>query len=272
MRRAINGIVGILALLLIMSCSSDDQSSGPSLLDLETYLTNLRVTPNFTNSGLGYIVEDAGDNMMPSSSSTVKIVATGMLTNNQQVLTTTGSYINLCNTQIIEGLREGLELIGEGGRIRLFIPSELGFGELGADGIPPGADLIFDVELESLLRTSDEYILENNISIDTTSASGAKLETLTEGNGENPTMTSFVAVHYTGYFSNGEVFDESPVDPLQLSLNNVIVGWQELIPLMKEGGTARFYIPSPAAYGTSGFATIPGKTDLIFEIELVEVL
>ena len=49
--------------------------------------------------------------------------------------------------RVIKGWTEGLQLIGEGGKIRLFVPSELGYGENGNRGIEPNSTLIFDVEL-----------------------------------------------------------------------------------------------------------------------------
>ena len=49
--------------------------------------------------------------------------------------------------RVIAGWTEGLQLIGEGGKIRLFVPSALGYGENGNRGIEPNSTLIFDVEL-----------------------------------------------------------------------------------------------------------------------------
>ena len=49
--------------------------------------------------------------------------------------------------RVIKGWTEGLQLIGEGGKIKLFVPSELGYGENGTRGIEPNSTLVFDIEL-----------------------------------------------------------------------------------------------------------------------------
>ena len=58
--------------------------------------------------------------------------------------------ISLTLSRVIPGWQEGLQLIGEGGKVQLFIPSELGYGSYGSGMIEPNATLIFDVELVSV--------------------------------------------------------------------------------------------------------------------------
>ncbi|MBS1623613.1 MAG: FKBP-type peptidyl-prolyl cis-trans isomerase [Bacteroidetes bacterium] len=95
------------------------------------------------------------------------------------------------------------------------------------------------------------------------------VETLA-GTGGSPTSASTVTVNYTGYFTDGRIFDQSRAgSPVQLSLSGTIGGWQEGIPLMKKGGKAKLLIPSVLGYGAYGNGTIPGNTCLIFDIELV---
>lgn len=104
--------------------------------------------------------------------------------------------------------------------------------------------------------------------------SGLKYTVVTEGTGKQPTATDNVTVHYTGRLTNGTVFDSS-VDrgvPATFPLNRVIPGWTEGLQLMKEGGKTVFYIPSNLAYGAAGApGAIPPNSDLIFEVELLEV-
>lgn len=95
------------------------------------------------------------------------------------------------------------------------------------------------------------------------------VETLA-GNGGSPTATSTVWVNYTGYFTDGTVFDQSVSGtPTRLALSGTIAGWQEGIPLMKKGGKATLLIPSMLGYGAYGTTGIPGNSCLIFDIELV---
>ena len=55
--------------------------------------------------------------------------------------------IDLPLNRVIPGWTEGLQLVGEGGLVKLYIPSRLGYGERGTQGIEPNSTLIFDVEV-----------------------------------------------------------------------------------------------------------------------------
>lgn len=105
-------------------------------------------------------------------------------------------------------------------------------------------------------------------------ASGLKYAMMKEGDGNSPTATDEVTVHYVGRLTDGTVFDSS-VDrgvPATFPLNRVIPGWTEGLQLMKEGGVTVFYIPSNLAYGEQGApGAIPPNSDLIFEVELIKV-
>lgn len=89
--------------------------------------------------------------------------------------------------------------------------------------------------------------------------------------------------HYTLWFHDanaeggrGEMIQSSkergtPI-PFQISQGRVIDGWVQGIPGMKIGGTRELMVPSALAYGDNGHPSgIPGDTDLVFEIELLEI-
>jgi FKBP-type peptidyl-prolyl cis-trans isomerase len=82
-----------------------------------------------------------------------------------------------------------------------------------------------------------------------------------------------VKVRYVGTLPDGKVFDQTAADPVEFRLGQVIEGWNEGVRLMTVGSKYRFVIPSDLAYGDKGTpdGTIPPKTTLTFEIELVEV-
>lgn len=92
------------------------------------------------------------------------------------------------------------------------------------------------------------------------------------GTGENPNPSSTVRVAYSGYFTDGEVFDESNSDGIIFGLNQVIQGWTMGIPFFKEGGRGKLLIPSGLAYGDSPRSGIPANSVLVFDIHLIEVL
>jgi FKBP-type peptidyl-prolyl cis-trans isomerase len=120
---------------------------------------------------------------------------------------------------------------------------------------------------------ADEIALKEFVNGRTTE-SGLKYIILNEGTGSIPTSTSNVKVHYTGYFTNGKIFDSSVQrgTPAEFGLNQVIKGWTEALQLMKEGAKYKFYIPYNLAYGDRGYpGAIPPKSNLIFEIELIKI-
>ena len=101
------------------------------------------------------------------------------------------------------------------------------------------------------------------------------------GNGPLAQPHQYYTVHYTGYLTNGTVFDSSrnkdesgkPREPItfQQGMRKVIPGWDTGFEGMHVGGKRRLYIPWQLAYGELGRAPIPPKADLIFDIELVGV-
>lgn len=109
-----------------------------------------------------------------------------------------------------------------------------------------------------------------------TTESGLKYIILEEGTGPSPTAADSVRARYRGWTTNGMEFDssfKSGNTPTKFGLTNVIPGWTEGIPLMKTGGKALFYIPFDLAYGANGRPPrIPPRADLIFWVELVEVV
>ena len=92
------------------------------------------------------------------------------------------------------------------------------------------------------------------------------------GTGQSPTESSTVRVAYRGYFTNGQVFDESSTAGVVFGLNQVIRGWTLGIPHFKEGGRGKLLIPSEMAYGSNPPQGIPRNSVLIFDIHLIEVL
>ena len=101
-------------------------------------------------------------------------------------------------------------------------------------------------------------------------ASGLAYKIITPGKGkQRPTSTSEVTVHYTGWTTDGKMFDSSVArgEPATFPLNGVIKGWTEGVQLMAEGEKARFWIPEPLAYG--GRRAPFGM--LVFDIELLKI-
>jgi FKBP-type peptidyl-prolyl cis-trans isomerase len=104
--------------------------------------------------------------------------------------------------------------------------------------------------------------------------SGLQYKVITLGNGEKPTSTTRVKVHYHGTTIEGKVFDSSVNrgEPATFGLNQVIPGWTEGLQLMTVGSKFRFYIPQELAYGANAPSQeIKPYSVLIFDVELLSI-
>ncbi len=88
-----------------------------------------------------------------------------------------------------------------------------------------------------------------------------------------PAPGSIVTVHYDGTFIDGKKFDSSydRQEPATFQLANVIPGWQEGVPMMREGETWEFAIPADLAYGNESGGPIPAGSVLLFKVRLLWV-
>lgn len=105
-----------------------------------------------TASGLQYEVLKEGDKKAkPTAASTATVIYTGKLMDGTVFDSTEkqgGKPIELGLSNVIKGWTEGMQLMSKGAQYRFYIPSDLAYGDNGAGGvIPPGATLIFDIEL-----------------------------------------------------------------------------------------------------------------------------
>lgn len=103
--------------------------------------------------------------------------------------------------------------------------------------------------------------------------SGLASKVLSKGSGSaHPAAADTVTVHYSGWTTDGKLFDSSVKrgEPTSFPLNGVIKGWTEGVQLMVEGEKRRFWIPADLAYGENPGGGRPGGT-LVFDIELLSI-
>lgn len=131
--------------------SSVEKQAGEKFLAENKKRPGIKTTP----SGLQYEVITAGTGPMPADTNTVKVHYTGTLTSGKKFDSSVdrGQPIDLRVNGVIPGWTEALKMMPVGSKWKLFIPSDLGYGDRGAgQDIPPGATLIFDVELISIVN------------------------------------------------------------------------------------------------------------------------
>ncbi len=105
-------------------------------------------------------------------------------------------------------------------------------------------------------------------------ASGLASKVLQKGTGkEHPTAQDTVEVHYTGWMTNGKMFDSSVKrgSSAKFPLNRVIKGWTEGVQLMVVGEKRRFWIPADLAYGNNPSRPGGPSGTLVFDVELLNI-
>lgn len=117
--------------------------------------------------------------------------------------------------------------------------------------------------------------LNNKTAAKTPDATKLQKIDLRVGKGKVAKTGDHVVMQYRGTLTDGTVFDESykrgqPFD-FTIGGGQVIKGWDEGIPGMKEGGKRKLIIPPDMGYGAGGQGPIPPNATLIFEVELVKV-
>lgn len=105
-------------------------------------------------------------------------------------------------------------------------------------------------------------------------ASGLQYKIINAGKGKSPKLTDTVEVHYRGTLVDGTEFDSSIKrgQPATFPVNGVIQGWQEVLPMMKEGAKWQVVVPANLAYGERGAGAMIGPdATLVFDIELLKI-
>lgn len=187
-----------------------------------------------------------------------------------------GETISFPLNGVIKGWTEGLQLMVTGEKRRFWIPAELAYGENPGGG-RPGGMLVFDVELFEFQKAPEPPQTPEDVAGPPAeaekTASGLCSKVLSKGSGsKNPSATSMVEVHYSGWTTKGELFDSSVLrgESIAFPLNGVIKGWTEGVQLMVEGEKRRFWIPANLAYGENPGNGAPGGM-LVFDVELLEI-
>jgi FKBP-type peptidyl-prolyl cis-trans isomerase len=167
--------------------------------------------------------------------------------------------------RVIAGFSEGLQLMVPGEKRRLWIPEALAY----KGAREPKGMLVFDIELIAIPTRAPADVKAPPADAKKTE-SGLYYTTLQQGvGGRHPRPTGEVTVHYTGWTTDGKMFDSSVVrgQPSTFALDAVIPGWGEGLQLMFEGQKMRFWIPESLAY--KGKNAPYGM--LVFDVELIKI-
>ena len=227
-----------------------------------------------TASGLAYKHLEPGAGTSPKAWDQVTVNYTGWTTDGKMFdsSVTRNRPATFALNQVIPGWTEGLQLMKQGGKTRLWIPKEMAYD--GKPGRPQGM-LVFDVELIEVQTRPEPPAAPPDVAAPPKDAKktekGVFYKVLQPGTGkEKPTETSTVKVHYTGWTTDGKMFDSSVTrgEPISFPLNRVIPGWTDALQYMVVGQKSRVWIPEELAYG--GRPGAPAGM-LVFDVELLGI-
>jgi len=171
--------------------------------------------------------------------------------------------------RVIKGWGEGVQMMVIGEKRRFWIPQALAYN--GMKDRPAGM-LVFDVELLAIKPSPS--VPPPDVAAPPAdakrTASGLAYKSLGPGKGgQHPEKSSQVTVHYTGWTTDGKMFDTSILSgkPVTFGLGDVIEGWTEGVQLMTVGEKMRFWIPERLAYKGER----PPRGMLVFDVELIAI-
>jgi len=284
-------------LLLFNGCLRDDSEElkEKEALLLEKYLLDHGITEEPTASGLYFILLEDTVGMSPNVTDVVEFEYTGRLVDNKVFGTTYKDIAedeNIYSTNVIYGpirlilqntilgLAEGFQLMEEGEKAMMILPSDIAYGGNSISGIPRYSTLIFTIHLQKVI--SDPLIYEQmqiKNFMDENGFSGEPTQTglyyfpSVEGEGDNIPSGSRVELYYKGYFLDGRVFDSNleAENPLSVTIPSdfLIQGWNEAFQLMKKGSKGTLIVPYDKAYGAEGSDAISPYMTLVFDMEIV---
>ncbi len=227
-----------------------------------------------TKSGLAYQVLQRGDGKdKPDGWDIVSVHYTSWKTDGTMLQSThtrkRAQPVDMMRTH--KGWSDAIQLMVVGDKIRAWVPPELLRVQ---PGVPKDQMVVYEFELESITDRPEPPPVPKDVAAPPKNAKktdkGVFYKVLTKGSGsESPKTSDGVVVHYTGWTTDGKIFDSSLVrgEPAQFALNRVIPGWTDGVISMVKGERRRLWIPQELAY--QGRPGAPAGM-LVFDIELID--
>jgi FKBP-type peptidyl-prolyl cis-trans isomerase FkpA len=146
----------ILFLLVFVAfgCKKKEDASEQATKDeeaIKSYISSNNLTAIRTDSGLYYVIQSQGTGVSCNANSTVTVLYEGKLTNGNVFDSSPAQGATFGLQNVIRGWTEGIPYFKEGGVGTLIIPSALGYGASGTNGIPANSVLVFNIQLIDVL-------------------------------------------------------------------------------------------------------------------------
>ena len=266
---------------------------------LEDYITanNINVTPE--PSGVYIIPLEKGKGRCPVKGEKVELDFSATLLDGQSVGSTYDSPEKLSfvlgEGNTIQGWEEVVPKMHLGERVKAIIPFDLAYGEHALGSIPAYSNLVYDIKLLKIttavelqaekekamqaLRTDSEraffdYLKANDITNYTASGLFFNKSVTTEG--AQPQDGQIARIKFVASYLDGTPLGDSEqlgdYYDVVVGEGKVLKGLEEAVAMMRVGEKARFVFPYTLAYGTNSYGSIPAYSNLVFDVELLDVL
>lgn len=251
------------------------------------------------SSGVYIIPLEAGKGRCPVKGEKVELDFAAYLLNGKPVGSTFDSpekfSFVLGEGYTIQGWEEIVPKMHLGERVRAIIPSDLAYGEHSVGEIPAYANLVYDIKLLKITTAAElqaeaekamqemkansekvffDYLKDNNITDHT--ASGLYYTKALFTDGAQPQVGQTARIKFVASYLDGTPLGDSDQlgghYDIAFGQGKVLRGLEEGVGLMHVGEKARFVLPYTLAYGEAGYGNIPAYANLVFDVELLEVL
>jgi FKBP-type peptidyl-prolyl cis-trans isomerase len=299
-----NVILGLA--IVLSSCLGEDVPSITSQLNKEVKAIDAYLVANPPDptdiivkdaSGVRLVITQPGTGTIPPNyGNNLKVAYTGRRFSDGAIFDSNNEFYMKLSDNVIGGWKIALALLTEGAQAKVYIPSGWAYGPSGRDGlggnpgIPGNETLVFDINLIDVVPTTeqnnkmiddieliDAHLLINEIDAEI-HESGMRYVITQLGAGFTPSLYQQVRVRVKGkLITDGTVFIDRVIEPAPnfscrvanfSPPHGILLGLQ----LLSEGGKVTVYVPSTLAYGGVTNTGVPANSNVIFELELLEVI
>ena len=258
---------------------------------------NINVTPEL--SGVYIIPMEKGKGRCPVKGEKVELDFSATLLDGQSVGSTFDSPEKLSfvlgEGNTIQGWEEVVPRMHLGERVKAIIPFDLAYGERAVGSIPAYSNLVYDIKLLKITSAAElkaenekamqalkadsekaffDYLKANEITDYT--ASGLFFSKLVKTEGAQPQEGQTARIKFEATYLDGTPLGDSEqlgdYYDVVVGEGKVLKGLEEGVAMMRVGEKARFVLPYTLAYGTNAFGSIPAYSNLVFDVELLDVL
>ncbi len=258
---------------------------------------NIKVRPEA--SGVYIIPMEKGKGRCPVKGEKVELDFSTYLLDGQPVGSTFGSSDKfsfvLGEGYTIKGWEEIVPKMHLGERVKAIIPFDMAYGEHSVGEIPAYANLVYEIKLLKITTVDElkvekekamqtlkaesekaflDYLKANNITEKT--ASGLYFSKLATTSGASPQKGQTARIKFVASYLNGTPLGNSDqlgdYYELVVGQGKVLKGLEEGVGMMRVGERTRFVLPYPLAYGNEAYGNIPAYSNLVFDVELLDVI